>query len=49
MIALRPSETDKYKCLVAEVFVGDRNINVNMVQEGQAVVYHQYLKSCLES
>jgi micrococcal nuclease len=48
-VTLRPSETDKYKRLVAEVFVGNRSINVNMVQEGQAVVYRQYLKSCPES
>ncbi|MCC5662223.1 thermonuclease family protein [Nostoc sp. XA010] len=34
-ITLRPVETDKYKRLVAEVYVGNRSINVNMVQEGQ--------------
>ena len=45
-ITLRAVETDKYKRLVAEVFVGNRSVNVNMVQEGQAVVYRQYLKSC---
>lgn len=31
---------------MAEVYVGDRSININMVQEGQAVVYRQYLKGC---
>ena len=31
------------------MFVGNRSVNVNMVQEGQAVVYHQYFKSCPES
>lgn len=35
VITLRAIETDKYKRLVAEVFVGNRSINVNMVQEGQ--------------
>jgi micrococcal nuclease len=34
-ITLRAIETDKYKRLVAEVFMGNRSINVNMVQEGQ--------------
>ncbi|MHC0067667.1 thermonuclease family protein [Nostoc sp. UIC 10890] len=42
-------ETDKYKRLVAEVFVSNRSVNVSMVQEGQAVVYRQYLKGCPES
>jgi micrococcal nuclease len=48
-ITLRAIETDKYKRLVAEVFVENRNVNLNMVQEGQAVVYRQYLKGCRES
>ncbi|WP_345940617.1 thermonuclease family protein [Nostoc sp. UIC 10630] len=34
-ITLRPVETDKYKRLVAEVFVENRSVNVSMVQEGQ--------------
>lgn len=34
-ITLRAIETDKYKRLVAEVFIGNRSINVNMVEEGQ--------------
>ncbi len=42
-------ETDKYQRLVAKVFVSDRNINVNMVQEGMAVVYRQYLNKCQQS
>ncbi|MCC5647430.1 thermonuclease family protein [Nostoc sp. CHAB 5824] len=32
-ITLRPIETDKYKRLVAEIYVENRSINVNMVQE----------------
>ena len=48
-ITLRSVETDKYKRLVAEVFVGNRSVNVSMVQEGQAVVYRQYLKNCPKS
>ncbi|MCC5641013.1 thermonuclease family protein [Nostoc sp. CHAB 5844] len=48
-VTLRSVETDKYKRLVAEIFVANRSINVNMVQEGQAVVYQQYLKNCPQS
>jgi micrococcal nuclease len=48
-VTVRAVETDKYKRLVAEIYVGNRSVNVNMVQEGQAVVYHQYLKSCPQS
>ncbi|MBG1261133.1 thermonuclease family protein [Nostoc sp. BAE] len=48
-VTVRAIETDKYKRLVAEVFVVNRSVNVSMVQEGQAVVYRQYLKSCPES
>ncbi|MEH2033858.1 MAG: thermonuclease family protein [Nostoc sp.] len=48
-ITLRAIETDKYKRLVAEVFVENRSVNLNMVQEGQAVVYRQYLKDCPQS
>ncbi|WP_392532289.1 thermonuclease family protein [Nostoc sp. C117] len=48
-ITLRAIETDKYKRLVAEVFVENLSVNLNMVQEGQAVVYRQYLKGCPQS
>ncbi|WP_373529681.1 thermonuclease family protein [Nostoc sp.] len=34
-ITLRAVETDKYKRLVAEIYVDNRSVNVNMVQEGQ--------------
>lgn len=48
-VTVRAVETDKYKRLVAEIYVGNRSVNVNMVPFGQAVVYHQYLKSCPQS
>lgn len=48
-ITLRAIETDKYKRLVAEVFVENCSVNLKMVQEGQAIVYRQYLKGCPES
>ncbi|MGG6267535.1 thermonuclease family protein [Leptolyngbya sp. AN10] len=31
---------------VAEIYVGDRSVNLAMVQEGHAVAYRQYLKVC---
>jgi micrococcal nuclease len=48
-VRLKPVYIDKYDRLVAEVFVGDRNINVTMVKEGHAVVYHYFLDNCPES
>lgn len=48
VVTLEPVDTDKYNRLVAEVLIGDRNINVNMVEEGKAVVYLRYLKNCVK-
>ncbi|HLO88751.1 MAG TPA: thermonuclease family protein [Nostocaceae cyanobacterium] len=45
-IQVRSIETDKYKRLVAEIYLNGRSVNLQMVQEGQAVVYRQYLKAC---
>lgn len=46
-VKLRTVETDKYKRLVAEIFTSDnRSINTNLMQEGNAAVYRQYLKGC---
>jgi micrococcal nuclease len=45
-VQVRSIERDKYKRLVAEVFINNRSVNLTMVQEGQAVVYRQYLQGC---
>jgi micrococcal nuclease len=45
-VQVRQIERDRYKRLVAEVFVNNRSVNLAMVQEGQAVVYRQYLQGC---
>jgi len=37
---------DRYGRTVAELYVGKRSVNLQMVQEGQAVVYRQYLQGC---
>ncbi|PSF33908.1 micrococcal nuclease-like nuclease [Aphanothece hegewaldii CCALA 016] len=45
-VTLNVVDTDRYGRSVAKVYQGDRSINLTMVQEGQAVVYHQYLNNC---
>ena len=45
-ISLKSQVKDRYGRTVAEIFVGNRNINLQMVQVGAAYVYRQYLKQC---
>jgi micrococcal nuclease len=45
-VTVRQVTIDKYGRTVGEVFVGDRSINLAMVQAGEAVVYQQYLDAC---
>ena len=45
-ISLKPQVNDRYGRTVAEIYVGNRNINLQMVQVGAAYVYRQYLKQC---
>jgi micrococcal nuclease len=45
-VRIREVEKDKYNRTVGEVFVGNRSINLTLVQVGAAVVYRQYLKGC---
>lgn len=45
-VQVREIERDRYGRMVAEVFVGDRSVNLQMVKEGQAVVYRRYLNGC---
>ena len=45
-VRIREVEKDKYGRMVGEVFVGNRSINLTLVQAGVAVVYRQYLKGC---
>jgi micrococcal nuclease len=47
-VTLRIADTDRYGRSVAKVYVGDTSINLALVQEGQAVVYRQYLGGCPE-
>jgi endonuclease YncB( thermonuclease family) len=34
---------------VAEIYAGGQNVNLQMVSEGYAVVYTQFLRSCPEA
>jgi micrococcal nuclease len=47
-ITLRVADTDRYGRSVAKVYKGDLSINLVLVQEGQAVVYREYLSACPE-
>ncbi|PSB02358.1 thermonuclease family protein [Merismopedia glauca] len=41
-IDIRAIEKDRYGRTVGEIFVNNKSINLQMVAEGQAVVYRQY-------
>lgn len=47
-VTLRVADTDRYGRSVAKVYKGDLSINLVLVQEGQAVVYREYLNACPE-
>ena len=42
-VQLRVVDKDRYGRTVAEVYRNGRSVNLQMVTEGQAVVYRQYL------
>ena len=43
---LRVVERDRFGRTVAEVFRDGRSVNLQMVRDGQAVVFHRYLDNC---
>lgn len=45
-VQVREIDRDRYGRTVAELFVANKSINLQMVKEGQAVVYRQYLDGC---
>ena len=45
-VEIRRSTEDRYKRTVAELFVGERNIQREMVATGHAEVYQQYAHQC---
>jgi micrococcal nuclease len=48
LVTVQVVDTDRYGRSVAKVYTGSTSINLALVQEGQAVVYRQYLKGCPE-
>jgi micrococcal nuclease len=48
-IKLRTVAIDKYKRTVGEIYIGNTSINLTMVQEGQAVIYKEYLSGCIDT
>ena len=45
-IELRVMDLDRYGRTVGEIYVGGRSVNLQLVQEGAAVAYREYLKKC---
>ena len=45
-VQVRKITRDRYERTVGELYVGKQSINLQMVNDGQAVVYHQYLSGC---
>jgi len=45
-VQVRSIERDRYGRTVAELFLGSRSVNLQMVAQGQAAVYTQYLSGC---
>jgi micrococcal nuclease len=48
-VQLQPVDTDHYGRTVAIVYRGNLNINLTLIQEGQAVVNRKYLYNCPNS
>lgn len=47
-VTLRVADIDRYGRSVAKVYKGNLSINLALVQEGQAIVYREYLSACPE-
>jgi len=45
-VQVRTITRDRYGRTVAELYVSGRSVNLQMVKDGQAVVYRQYLSGC---
>lgn len=48
-IQIIQTDTDRYGRMVGVVFVNGRSVNLQLVQEGHAVVYRNYLNNCPNS
>ena len=48
-IQFRQADIDRFGRTVAEIYANGQNVNLQLVQEGYAVVYTQFLRSCPET
>ncbi|MEO0804545.1 MAG: thermonuclease family protein, partial [Cyanobacteria bacterium J06642_2] len=48
-VELRVETTDRYGRTVAEIFERGASVNLQLVEEGQAVVYRKYLSGCSQT
>lgn len=48
-VRIRDTGSSSYKRIVAEVFLENSSVNLQMVREGKAAVYCKYLNSCKAS
>ena len=48
-LSIKPQVKDRYGRTVAELLMGQENINLRMVHEGSAWVYRRYLQACNSS
>ncbi|MGP1385156.1 MAG: thermonuclease family protein [Thainema sp.] len=46
---VRTVDRDRYGREVAELYLGNQSVNLQLVQDGMAVVYHQYLDGCSDT
>lgn len=48
-ITYHEADIDRYSRVVAEIYKGNLNLNLELIKKGQAFVYHRYLSSCQEN
>lgn len=48
-VRVRAVERDRYGRTVAELYLGNQSVNLQLVKEGMAVVYRQYLSGCADT
>ncbi|ACK67615.1 nuclease (SNase domain protein) [Rippkaea orientalis PCC 8801] len=46
IVKIRDTGDSSYNRIVAEIFINQRSINLQMIQEGQGAIYCQYLDNC---
>lgn len=47
VVQVREITRDRYSRTVAELYLGEQSVNLQMVKDGQAAIYSQYLNGCV--